>query len=291
MAWEHSMPQMHVGSAVRTKLGEIERRATNAAGWEPPILATEAGRVRQMLGDYVAVNKVEGRDTQVRWLQLEKVGAPSNGTYPIAAWAQHSYRNNGKFEALFDAKTRVLSGSSVSLGKFSLSLEGQKLVGSGRAETGTTAPVTLAFDKVLQREVSEIRAQYPPARMRAKAASVIRLLYLSAEDCPYCRKWERDHLQSGKLTGMPEFKQIEFLTAKRPSLKARLKKSDLPGNVPHLFDKFESDKGYAPLMTVVPSFVLLVDDEIRVWRPGAFLDSPIYPMMRAAVREKTGSGG
>jgi hypothetical protein len=145
------------------------------------------------------------------------------------------------------------------------------------------------FDKVLRREVYEARAKFPPAKMRARASSVIRLLYLSTEDCPDCRRWERDHLQGGRLTEMPEFKQVDFVTAKRYAAKDRLIKGDLPDKVAYLFDTFEANKGYAPILVKVPAFVLLVDDQVRVWSTGVFLDSPIYPMLRAAVREKAES--
>jgi len=288
-ATEHSMPQLHVGRAIRAKLAEIEARATKAAGWEPPVLATEAGKVRQLLGDYVAMRTVKGGDPQVRWLQLRKVGAPADGEYPISAWAQLAYRNQGAFEATYDPKARVLTGSSVSLGTFRLSLEGTRLAGTMQAKPDA-APARLVFDKVLRREVYEARAKHPPANMRAKASSVIRLLYLGAEHCADCRKWERDHLKGGRLTEMPEFKHIDFVTAKRYAAKDRLTKGDLPDKVAHLFDKFDANKNYAPILLKVPAFVLLVDDRVRVWSTGLFLDSPIYPMLRATVREKTESG-
>jgi hypothetical protein len=287
-AFEYSMPQIHVGRSVRAKLAEIERRATPAAGWAPPILATEAGKVRQLLGDYVAVSRIKGRDPEVRWLQLRKVGTPKDGTYPISAWAQIAYRSQGEFEATYDPATRVLTGNSNSLGNIRLSLQGQNLAGT--AEQGATAPAKLEFENVLRREVFEVRAKNPPAKMRAKASSVVRLVYLSADDCSDCRKWERDHLQDGRLTNMPEFRQIEFVTANRNSHKSRLRKGDLPDSVAHLFDKFEAEKGYARILTTVPSFALLVDDQVRMWTTGTFLDSPIYPVLRAAVHEKTGSG-
>ena len=86
-ATEYSMPQIEAGGAVKAKLAQIEARATRATGWQPPVLATEAGRVRQLLGDYLATRKTKGGDTQVRWLRLQKVGVPVNGSYPISAWA------------------------------------------------------------------------------------------------------------------------------------------------------------------------------------------------------------
>jgi len=289
-AHEHSMPQIHVGSAIRAKLAEIEGRATAAPGWEAPVLATEAGKVRQMLGDYLAIVTVKGADTSIRWLQLRKVGTPGSGAYPISAWAQHPYRSLGEFEASYVPKTRVLSASSASLGKIRLSLEGGRLVGTMSPKSESAAPAELVFDKVQRREVYEARAKYPPAKMRAKASSVIRLLYLSAEDCADCRKWERDHIKGKRLTGMPEYQHVDFVTAKRFAAKDRLKKGDLPDKLAYLFDKFEASKGSAPILVNVPTFVLLVDDEIRVWSTGPFLDSPIYPVLRAAAREKTGGG-
>ncbi|MBI3915796.1 MAG: hypothetical protein HY322_02165 [Betaproteobacteria bacterium] len=171
---------------------------------------------------------------------------------------------------------------------FRLSLEGSRLVGTMQAKPDA-APARLVFDKVLRREVYEARAKHPPANMRAKASSMIRLLYLSTEDCADCRKWERDHLQGGRLTEMPEFKHIEFVTATRYAAKDRLTKGDLPDKVAHLFDKFDANRNYAPILLKAPAFVLLVDDRVRVWSTGLFLDSPIYPMLRAAVREKTES--
>ena len=284
---EHSLPQIHVGGAIRAKLAEIEARATKAAGWEPPVLATEAGKVRQqLLGDYLATSKAGGA-IQMRWLQLRTVKAPSDGVYSISAWAQHTYRNQGAFEATYDPKERVLTGSSVSLGTFRLSLEGQRLVGTMQAKPDAE-PVNLAFDKVLPREVFELRAQHPPPKMRAHPSSVIRFLYVSAEDCDQCRKWERDHIQGRRLTDMPEMKHVDLVTVSRRASKDRLRKGDLPDNLAHLFDKFEADKALAPILARVPAFAVLVDDQVRLWTAGRFLDSPIYPVLRAAVREKTG---
>jgi len=282
-AWEQSLPQLHVGSAIATKLAAIERRATDASLWTPPVLATDEGKVRQLMGDYLAITKVDGMDTQVRWLQLKKVGVPNNGIFPISAWAQHFYKNQGEFEALYDPKKKLLTGNRVGWGSVELSLDGKSWVDK-------RTPSGLAFEKVLRREVFEARGSYPPSRMRARAPSVIRLLYLSAKDCPYCQIWERDHLESGRLAGMPEFKHIDFVTAKRQSVKYRLRKGDLPDNLSYLYDKIDGDKSYASLLTVLPAFVVTVDDQIRVWSTGTFLDSPIYPVLRAAVREKTEIG-
>lgn len=285
-AWEHSMPQIHVGSAVAAKLAAIEQRATRPTGWQPPVLATETGKVRQLLGDYVATHKIKSGETQVRWLQLLSVGTPGNGVYPISAWASHIYRNEGRFDASYDTRTQMLSGDSASLGEIRLSLEGEKFTGTTRAEPGA-APANVVFEKVSQRAIAELRAQHPPSKMRAKPSSVIKLVYLDAADCYECRNWERDHIQSGVLANMPEYKHVDFITAQRRTRKSPLTKGDLPESVAHLYSRFEGSKSYALALTRVPTFLLLVDDEIRVWKVGPFLDAPIYPVLRAAVREKS----
>ena len=286
---EHSMPQIEVGGASKAKLAEIEARASKATGWQPPVLGTEAGQVRQMLGDYLSTRKTGTGDMQVRWLQLQKVGVPENSVYPVTAWAQLAYGNQGDFVAHYDSKTRTLTGKVVSLGDFRLSAAGARLVGTMHPAATGPEPVAVAFDKVPRKEVFETRARHPTAKTRANASSVIRLLYLSATDCGFCRQWERDHLAGGRLTGMPEFKHVDFVTSKRFALKDRLKKDDLPKNVAYLFDKFETEKAYDRLMKTTPAFVLLVDDQVRIWSVGTFLDSPVYPVLRAAVREKTGA--
>ena len=85
---------------------------------------------------------------------------------------------------------------------------------------------------------------------------------------------------------MPEFKKIEFLTAKRLYLKQALRQAELPKDMEKYYPLLE--KKVPRVLKISPSFVLMVDDEIRMFKTGAFLDSPIYPVLRAAVAEKDG---
>jgi hypothetical protein len=286
-ATEHSDPQIEVGREIRPRLAQVEARARKAPQWQPPVTKTEAGAIRTLLGDYLAVRRPNAGDPQVFWLQLGKLeggGSP----YRISAWSHLAYGNQGDFQASYDPALRQLTGRSASLGEFRLSHDGARFAGTIRMDS--KSPAEVAFDRVLRREVFEARAANPPARMRAGPASTIRLVYLAAAGCGQCRSWELDHLQGARLTGMPEFKDIEFITSRRAAAKERLRKSDLPPAIAHLYDRFEKDKAYAKLLEVVPSFMLLVDDHVRIWLPGTFLDSPVYPVLRAAVREKTRPG-
>jgi hypothetical protein len=293
-AWEHSLPQIHVGEAARAKLAEVERRVKPAKGWQPPVFATEAGQVRRLMGDYLELTLPRSGDPEVRWLQLRTVGAKTDGGYAIDAHGHHFYRSASPFKARYDPKTRELTGVSGALGTLRLKVDDARLSGTrtakkegakGAAASQAAAPAL--FQRVQRRDIYEASGAHPPARLRASSSSVVRLVYLSSGDCGRCAEWERGHVQEGRLTSMPEFKHIDFVTVKRRP-RARLERGDLPGDLAPLYERLARDKGFAPLLSETPAFVLLVDDKVRLWNAGAFLDSPVYPVLRAAVREKTG---
>ncbi len=282
-AYEHSMPQIHVGAAIRSKLAQIEERSTKASKWEPPNYATEEGKIaKQLLGDYVAVRGKGGSNPQVHWWQLKKIAATGNGNYQISAWGEQQYKLAGNFDGVFDSKSGAMTFDVPTVGKLRLVAKPDQLI----LKSG--ASPDLVFDKVPRREAIETKAKFAPVNLRAKESSAIRLVYISASDCAPCRAWERDHLDGGNLLKKPEFRDVEVVTAKRLSLKNRLRKGDLPEKIAHIYDKWDSQRDYERLLTRTPAFVVLINDEIRTWSTGQFLDSPIYPFLRAALREKKG---
>lgn len=278
-AFEHSNPQIVVGASIGTKLAEVERQAETAIGWEPPIYKTEEGRVRRLLGDYLSATQGRAGDTQIRWLSLQKVGKPIGGVFPISAWTQFLYHKEGKLEMTFDPVSNTLRGNQAALPNAKLKVDGEKL--SGTAEFGG-----ISFKKVARREVFEARANHPRQNEKANAQSVIRLLYIGAKDCPPCVKWEHDHIDDGLLTKMPEYSDIVFVKSKRYSIRSKLQADDLPADVKFIYETLEKDNDMKKMLSYTPAFALLVDNKIRIWSTGLFLDSPIYSVLRAAVREK-----
>ena len=278
-AFEHSNPQITVGASMGSKLAEIEAQAEAATDWEPPFYKTDEGRARRLLGDYLSLVQDGAGDTQIRWLILTEVGIPVDGIFPISAWSRSVFRGSGSLQMSFDPRAGTLTGSGAPL------LNAKLAVGDGRL-SGTAQFGDITFTKVARREVYDAIANHPRPKTKADAQSVIRLLYIGASDCAACVQWEREHIENGLLTKMPEYPAIELVKSRRYSLRSKLQKDDLPASVQSIYETLEKDKGMSQLLSHAPSFALLVNDTIRVWSVGPFLDTPIYPVLRAAVREK-----
>ena len=180
------------------------------------------------------------------------------------AWFQRWYVTSGELKASYDANSGVLSGKFLKTGEIRFVHAENRFSGTFEPGEGR-AKVNLVFEKAVRRDVYEAAANNPPQRLRAKPESRIVLLYIGAEDCPYCKAWERDRLQGGLLTNMPEFKKIEFLTSKRLTLHQKAREADLPKGTEQYYPMLE--KNYSKALTLSPSFVVLVNDQVRMSSP------------------------
>jgi hypothetical protein len=284
-AWQHSNPQIFVGKDVPAFLQKVEARATSAAQWKPPVMETETGKVRSLLGDYLSVVRTNPTSIQAQWISLREVGPLADGMYPIKARVERMYSRWGAFEARFDPARKLLIAETSPIGRLALLATGQALVPDLEGRSNADAQ---PFGKTTLKAVAEARAKHPPRNLRAGAASKIQLVYLSAKDCSFCREWDKDHLSNGKLIAFPDAGDFDLVVSSRFSLRDPLRKRDLPDDLQPLFDKLSANSIYKRVIESTPSFLVLVDDQIRVFNVGAFLDSPVYPVLRAAIDEKRG---
>ena len=290
-AYEASLPQIHVGAALRQKMTELEPQLTSAKQWQAPVEGTRLGNMRRLLGSYAGIAPVaDGRST-VYWLELSLPAAPAEGdaVIPVRAFLHRFYVQAGQAGTLsFDQQKRTLTGNIERVGRFDLTVGEQEISGTFTPDSTASVPLRLTLAKRTYQQVFELAAAHPAEHLRAKPESKIRLFYFSARDCVYCDKWERDHLTSGRLFGMPESAHVEFVKISRFTLKDKVKRGDFPEALVGFFDRLDTTPAQRRALTIAPSFVVTVDEGVRSVRLGAFGDAPIYPMLRAAVKEKLG---
>lgn len=143
----------------------------------------------------------------------------------------------------------------------------------------------LRFVRAALPEIHQYAAQHPLPGLRAGRDSRIELVYIGAHDCSLCRQWESRHLgPNGRPVQSPLWSQIEFTPIRLATLRKPFAIDDAPARLhPVLYDLL----AHGVPVRGVPSFLMLVDDQLRARTlgPEAF-DSLLLPALRAAVREK-----
>jgi len=142
----------------------------------------------------------------------------------------------------------------------------------------------LRFARSSLAEIHRFAAHNPEPAARAGKDSVIELVYIGANDCSLCRRWEATYLGQGKLAGSPDWRHLRFSEIKLPTLTAPFRREDLPERLRLRFDALMAD---GLRIHGVPSFVLLVNDQYRAQALGpAAYESFVHIALRAAVQEK-----
>lgn len=168
-----------------------------------------------------------------------------------------------------------------------ITADNAKLVLTVESDGELRGPGAARFVRTAVPDVHRHAAEHPPPQLRARAGSRIELVYIGADDCSLCKRWEAAYLGRGKLEGSPDWKHLQFTMVKLPTLSTPFRADYAPQRLQPLIRNM-LDSGLR--IHGVPSFVLLVDDKLRshALGPGRF-DTLIHPTVRAAVREKAGT--
>jgi hypothetical protein len=106
--------------------------------------------------------------------------------------------------------------------------------------------------------------------------SDITLVYVGAEDCAPCRKWQREDGTAFRSSG--EFAQVTYREVKSPALFDLLKDEHWPQDLRHYREKLAPGAG-------VPLWLVLADREIVDQRFGASQwKSAVLPKIRSLLR-------
>ena len=124
--------------------------------------------------------------------------------------------------------------------------------------------------------------------LKAKPNSVIEFVYISALDCTWCRAWESEYLHGpAKLAKSEMWPSIKFTEQKRASLRTRENPENFPEHLKPVMR--ELAKSSRRLMSVSPSYVVLVDGVPRAWASGTGdYATLIHATLEAAAQEKKG---
>jgi len=177
------------------------------------------------------------------------------------------------------------NGSNVSLIKTRRDqLDGDLLGANGTRHS-------LQLKRSTRAEVHRWLAENPGAKVRATRDSPVELVYVSAADCIYCRRWEGQYLENGAFKTSLGWAGVNFSTADIGSYKGAFQARHAP---PHLQAAVERLLGRIERQSLrgTPSFLLFVNAEVRNYAFGTNdFETLIKPSIRAAVSEKALDAG
>lgn len=152
-------------------------------------------------------------------------------------------------------------------------------------------PTELKLAKSTLAEIHGWLARNPDKEsLKAKPGSVIELVYISSLDCTWCRAWESEYLHGpAKLAKSEIWPNIKFTEQKRASLKTRENPENFPEHLKPVMR--ELAKSSRRLMSISPSYVVLVDGAPRTWASGTGdYATLIHATLEAATQEKEAAG-
>jgi len=167
--------------------------------------------------------------------------------------------------------------------------------GSGRLEGDLVgadgARLPLQLKRSTKAEVHRWPAGNPNPKVRASRDSRVELVYVSAADCVYCRRWEGQYLETGALKTSLGWTDVHFWIADIGSYKGAFQARNAP---PHLQAAVERLLARIERSSLrgTPSFLLFVNGEVRNYALGANdFETLVKPSIRAAVSEKALDAG
>ena len=120
----------------------------------------------------------------------------------------------------------------------------------------------------------------------ARRESTVELLYVSAADCGFCRRWEAQYLDGQRPLASLDWAQVRFTRVDIGTFRARFSAEDAPARLRPGLAKAMAAAGQASLRGT-PWFALFVNGEVRSHAFGTTaFETRIQPAMRAALREK-----
>jgi hypothetical protein len=114
----------------------------------------------------------------------------------------------------------------------------------------------------------------------------VELLYVTAPDCGFCRRWEAQYLESQQPKASLDWAHVRFTMVDIGTFRARFGVENAPAHLrPGLARALEAT-GQANLRGT-PWFALFVDGEVVVHAFGTNgFESRIQPALRGALRER-----
>jgi hypothetical protein len=130
----------------------------------------------------------------------------------------------------------------------------------------------------------------PPVLGQASKGASVELMYVSAADCGFCRRWEANYLDGRTPKASLDWAGgVRFTLVDIGTFRARFSASDAPAHLRPGMAKAMQAAGLESLRGT-PWFALFVDGEVRVHAFGTTaFETRIQPAMRAALREKAGT--
>ena len=123
----------------------------------------------------------------------------------------------------------------------------------------------------------------------ARRDSTVELLYVSAADCGWCRKWEAQYLQGQKPKASLDWADVRFTVVDIGTFRARFSADNAPAHLRPGMAKAMEAAGQSSLRGT-PWFALFVNGEVRSHAFGTTaFENRIEPAIRAALREKAGT--
>ena len=123
----------------------------------------------------------------------------------------------------------------------------------------------------------------------ARRDSTVELLYVSAADCGFCRRWEAQYLEGRKPRASLDWAGVRFTVVDIGTFRARFSADHAPAHLrPGMATAMEA-AGQSSLRGT-PWFALFVNGAVRSHGFGTnAFETRIQPAMRAALREKAGT--
>jgi hypothetical protein len=123
----------------------------------------------------------------------------------------------------------------------------------------------------------------------ARRDSSVELLYVSAADCGFCRRWEAQYLEGQKPRASLDWADVRFTVVDIGTFRARFSADNAPAHLRPGMAKAMEAAGQSSLRGT-PWFALFVNGEVRSHAFGiTAFETRIQPAMRAALREKAGT--
>lgn len=156
----------------------------------------------------------------------------------------------------------------------------------GELSSGQSGVTALQMARSTVPQIHAWLANHPPERLRAKASSVLELVYMSAHDCPPCRGWERENLSGGLPRPELGWEGVGFLVLKRPSFRSPVSPADFPERLREPVADYLKSRGWTQFRGT-PQWAFFIDRALRTHGFGTDqFTTLVLPTIRAALAEK-----
>lgn len=138
--------------------------------------------------------------------------------------------------------------------------------------TRTHNSVPVRFERLAAEEIKKRPFNIPAIRKEAR----LEMIYLAADNCPYCAMWESGKKQ--RLLASPEGKAVRFVEVRQGSFGFPFQKGNYPPEYRWVYDQIGASRG-------VPRFLLAIDGKVMLSTlgSGAGYDDAFLPALKEVV--------